>query len=607
MTDADALHLYATHADAAALAHLVAAHADLIYAAALRQVIDPGLAEDVAQAVFILLSRRAARIRPQHLAGWLVRAAHFGSKDALKRRRRRQHHEERAMTLRPELIEPQDAALHAQEWLDLRPHLDAALARLRPVDRTAIALRYIENRSISDVAAAMHITEPAAAKRIQRALGRLRKRLARYAPSATALSLAALLTKHASATAPATLLTTPPSSLATAIANNTAHLLKLAKLKGATFTTVAATVAATLAAASLPRGQPAVRLAARPPARSLTTQHLVPTLSGPSPLVPAATAAADIAQAPEPDPTPSLDKAIRAVARQEHTLTNLRVTAESFDQQWNERTTSWEPAGEAHLIAIYQNPGDQCRIECDKRLLPWEQGSEPFILTRYSRAFDGQITSTLTTETGPAAHPREVHDLQTFPGRSPDLNLDARTTAWSFSIFGARKALHLASSPSDQAFSDFLAAISTRPGFRTAVIGPPGAPLLEVATDEDSQASIPIRSKWVYVLDPQHAYAICEFKYYSFGPISQPLPPEEESPSRLAQAWQVTDFLQPLPGLFYPRTVASQQFSLRINQPPLLIHRSQTTITSSACNLPAPAPDIFHADMPAPILTSPSP
>jgi RNA polymerase sigma factor (sigma-70 family) len=604
MTDADALHLYATRADPAALAHLVAGHADLVYAAALRQVVDPGLAADVAQAVFILLSRRSGRIRPEHLAGWLVRAAHFASKDAVKRRRRREHHEERAMTLRPERVEPDNS--FAEEWLELRPHLDAALARLRPAERTAIALRYIENRSMSEVAMAMHISEAAAAKRVQRALARLRKVLSRHAPTASALSLAAVLAKHASAAAPASLFTAAPSACATAIANQTAHLLQAAKLKAAAFTVAAgtiATIAATLAAGSLSRGRDAVRLAGRRPAGSLTTQHLVPILSGPPRPVPATAAAADGPVVAQGNAVPSLEQAIRAVALQEHALTNLRVAAESFDEGWNERTSSWESAGEAHVVAFYENPGDECRVDCDKRLLPWEQGIEPFILTRYIRAFDGQITSTLTTQTGPASHPREVHDLQFSPGRSPDLRLDARTTAWSCSIFGARKGLRLASAPSDQSFSDFLAGISTRPGFRTAIVGPPGAPLLEVAADEDSQASMPIRSRWVYVLDPQDAYAIREFKYYSFGPISQ-LPAEDESPARLAEAWRVTDFVQPLRGLFYPRTVASQQFSLRINQPPLLIHRSQTTVTSWACNLAPPPRDIFHADGPDPIVTS---
>ena len=54
------------------------------------------------------------------------------------------------------------------------PLLDDALSRLSAVDRSAIALRYLEGRTVAEVAAALGISNDAAEKRVSRALGRLR-------------------------------------------------------------------------------------------------------------------------------------------------------------------------------------------------------------------------------------------------------------------------------------------------------------------------------------------------------------------------------------------------------------------------------------------------
>src|SRR6478736_5956506 len=96
MDDSDLLCQYVGGSQTA-LAELVKRHLNLVYGAALRQVRDPGLAEDVAQQVFIVLSRKAPRLTGHRvLAAWLYNVTRYLALDALKMRDRRRRHEREA-------------------------------------------------------------------------------------------------------------------------------------------------------------------------------------------------------------------------------------------------------------------------------------------------------------------------------------------------------------------------------------------------------------------------------------------------------------------------------------------------------------------------------
>src|SRR5438874_10600784 len=94
---------YAARGSEAAFRALVTRHVHLVYATALRQVGDAGLAEEITQNVFIALARKAPRLAGiETLAGWLHRTTILEAKARIRAELRRKRREETAaeITLR---------------------------------------------------------------------------------------------------------------------------------------------------------------------------------------------------------------------------------------------------------------------------------------------------------------------------------------------------------------------------------------------------------------------------------------------------------------------------------------------------------------------------
>jgi RNA polymerase sigma factor (sigma-70 family) len=192
------LQQYAQRGDQQAFARVVAEHVDMVYSACLRQVGDRHLAEEVTQAVFVILARKAALL-PEHmvLGAWLHKTARYAALNALKMERRRKIHERRAAEMAMELRSS------GPGWVGLEPVLDEGIARLGENDRAAIMMRFFEKRSMAEVGTVLGVSEDAAGMRISRALEKLRSFFARRGVAVTGAVIGTLMIRNGVQAAPA--------------------------------------------------------------------------------------------------------------------------------------------------------------------------------------------------------------------------------------------------------------------------------------------------------------------------------------------------------------------------------------------------------------------
>jgi RNA polymerase sigma factor (sigma-70 family) len=209
-----------------AFAALVTRHVNLVYSVARRQTGNPHDAEEITQAVFIILARKAGQLRQERaLSSWLFQTTRLITTNFVRGNVRRRHREEEAS------MQSVSDELKSDAWPKVAPLLDTAVAGLREKDRQAIILRYYEGRNLREIGVALGASEDAAEKRVSRALDKLRKFFARRGVTSPAVVLSAAMAANSVHAAPAGLANTVT---ALALAKGaTAGVSTLTLIKGA--------------------------------------------------------------------------------------------------------------------------------------------------------------------------------------------------------------------------------------------------------------------------------------------------------------------------------------------------------------------------------------
>ena len=195
-TDQELLTRYSRQNAEDAFAELVRRHVNMVHSAAFRQVRSAQLAEEIAQSTFLKLARQAGQLAPNTvLTAWLYQVTRREAVDVIRREARRQMREQIATELN---------AMNATDdvWKQIEPLLDEAMFALDDTDRTAILLRYFENKSLREVGWTLGASDDAAQKRVSRAIERLRDFFVKRGLTVGAGGLAVVISANAIQAAP---------------------------------------------------------------------------------------------------------------------------------------------------------------------------------------------------------------------------------------------------------------------------------------------------------------------------------------------------------------------------------------------------------------------
>ncbi|HXE42240.1 MAG TPA: sigma-70 family RNA polymerase sigma factor, partial [Candidatus Baltobacteraceae bacterium] len=200
LDDIALLSEYAERDSELAFATLVTRHIDRVYSVALRHTRNPHQAEEITQAVFVILARKSKQLRKGViLEGWLYQTARLTALTFIRSEIRRTRREQEAY------MQNVSNESESEVWSQITPLLDAALAGLNETDRNAVVLRFFYGKSMSEIGMTLGANEDTARMRINRAIDKLQKFFSKRGVNSTAEAITGAISAHSVQVAPAIL------------------------------------------------------------------------------------------------------------------------------------------------------------------------------------------------------------------------------------------------------------------------------------------------------------------------------------------------------------------------------------------------------------------
>jgi uncharacterized protein (TIGR03435 family) len=211
LDDISLLRDYTERHSEKAFAMLVTRHINKVYSVALRHTRNPHQAEEITQAVFVILAQKSRKLSNNViLSGWLYETARLTAITFIRSEIRRTRREQEAS------MQTEPSEIESDVWPQIAPLLDAAMAGLSERDRHAVVLRFFDGKSMREIGAALGASEGAAKMRVNRAVEKLRLFFTKRGVVVPAAVLTVAISANSAQAAPAAL---AKAATAVALAN----------------------------------------------------------------------------------------------------------------------------------------------------------------------------------------------------------------------------------------------------------------------------------------------------------------------------------------------------------------------------------------------------
>ncbi len=207
MDDIELLQEYAAQNSEQAFATIVTRHVNMVYSVSFRHLGNAHHAEEVTQAVFVILAKKSRDLRKGTiLSGWLYQTARLTARNFLRTEIRRQQREQEAY------MQSLSNETESDVWPQIAPLLDDAMAQLGQKDRDAVALRFFEGKNLRAVGESLGVSEDAAKMRVGRAVEKLRRFFTKRGVAFSATLLSSAIATNSVQAAPVGLISSATSA-----------------------------------------------------------------------------------------------------------------------------------------------------------------------------------------------------------------------------------------------------------------------------------------------------------------------------------------------------------------------------------------------------------